>query len=279
MTEKPVLPVIHHLARSGGTIMSRCIACMDNIAMLSEVHPDGLHYFNGNHHPFLQGANRLKLLTQEDCEKINSGQEYTFREMIVLVQKRAAEKGKILVVRDWTHLDFCSVPYHNNPTYNSKLVSDLEQDFTVIRTCTVRHPIDQWISSLKLPLLAKDSHFTVERFLHDHLKFTELAVKIGYLRYENFTKNPGESMKLLCERLQLPYDSGFIAKWPQYQYMTGDMNPVRQTDPQRMQVLQKIVPLPRPNVHEILLEQFRSNADYNRSLELLGYEENAYTTV
>jgi hypothetical protein len=36
---KPVIRVIHHLACSGGTLISKCISAMPNVYLLSEAHP------------------------------------------------------------------------------------------------------------------------------------------------------------------------------------------------------------------------------------------------
>ena len=36
---KPVIRIIHHLACSGGTLISKCISAMPNVYLLSEVHP------------------------------------------------------------------------------------------------------------------------------------------------------------------------------------------------------------------------------------------------
>ena|GEM_PF-4627496 len=33
------LRIIHQLARSGGTLLNRCLGCMPGILMLSEIHP------------------------------------------------------------------------------------------------------------------------------------------------------------------------------------------------------------------------------------------------
>ncbi|WP_112478442.1 hypothetical protein [Vibrio variabilis] len=37
--EKPTIRVIHHLACSGGTLVSKCISAMPNVYLLSEIHP------------------------------------------------------------------------------------------------------------------------------------------------------------------------------------------------------------------------------------------------
>jgi len=36
---KPVLRTLHHLSCTGGTLFSKCLASMEQVALLSEVHP------------------------------------------------------------------------------------------------------------------------------------------------------------------------------------------------------------------------------------------------
>ena len=38
---KPGIRILHHMARSGGTIISRCLGCMKDVILLSEIHPLG----------------------------------------------------------------------------------------------------------------------------------------------------------------------------------------------------------------------------------------------
>ncbi len=42
----PVVRLVHHLARSGGTLISRCLGCMSGVLLLSEIHPLGTRHFN-----------------------------------------------------------------------------------------------------------------------------------------------------------------------------------------------------------------------------------------
>jgi hypothetical protein len=71
-------------------------------------------------------------------------------------------------------------------------------------------------------------------------------------------------MTRLCEALALPFDAGFIDKWPAYETITGS----RKTNREHA----VIKPLPRQECEPRLLEQFRANKDYRRAVRLLGYE-------
>ena len=107
-----------------------------------------------------------------------------FQEGIWPYPDRCIEQGKILVLRDWTHLDFTAVPFLPRPTYQLTLADTLKQRLQVINTTTVRHPIDQWLSLRRLPIM--QDNLTLEAFLEGYRRFAEHCSQIGFIRYEDF---------------------------------------------------------------------------------------------
>jgi hypothetical protein len=110
---------------------------------------------------------------------------------------------------------------------------------------------------------------SLEAFLRGYFLFAEEIAGLGYIRYEDFTRQPAEQMKILCEKLQLDFDKDFLSKWADYTYVTGAVK----KENSRGAGLREIVPLPRRPVEPELLRQFRENADYWNILELLGYSD------
>ena len=92
MLLKPRIRILHNLARSGGTLVSKCLGCMDRVALLSEIHPLGTQMFN----PLTQAHDWYGLLESED---INPG-KHDFVDVIKLIEQRCRETGKTLVIRD-----------------------------------------------------------------------------------------------------------------------------------------------------------------------------------
>lgn len=43
---KPKIRIFHNLGRSGGTLICKCLGCMEHIVLLSEIHPLGTNYYN-----------------------------------------------------------------------------------------------------------------------------------------------------------------------------------------------------------------------------------------
>jgi predicted O-linked N-acetylglucosamine transferase (SPINDLY family) len=254
---KPKIRVLHHLARTGGTVISKCLGSMSGVTLLSEIHPLGMKQFN----PLAQANTWFNLLSEEDIRAVQS-KPVTFIQAIELIHRRAAERGEDLVIRDWTHLDYTAVPFLPERTYRLTTAEILKSGFDVAHTATVRHPINQWLSLRKLSVMA--GKIRVEEFLRDYLRFAETCQETGFIRYEDFTRDPDGVLKELCRRLELPFDPDYRDKWKIYRTITGDTGPQVKTH--------DIAPSPRRPTEPALLAQFEANDDYWAAMELLGYD-------
>lgn len=260
--EKPPVRIFHNLARAGGTLVCKCLGCMNNIVLLSEIHPLGSAYFN----PVTQAHKWHNLLTTEDIHTLSEKKNVDFVEAISLIESRCAETGRSLVIRDWGHLDFIAVPFLKQPGYKMMLADAIKPAFEVLQLALVRHPLDQWLSLSKLALM--HGKLTVEMFLRGYLRFAEHSARIGFARYEDFTSEPAWQMKIICEKLQLDFDEDFINKWYDYEKITGDTG--KQSRGAKLGLIQ---PLPRLPVPPELLKHFHKNDDYWQAIELLGYPD------
>jgi hypothetical protein len=259
---KPPIRILSNLARAGGTLVSRCLGAMDNIALLSEIHPLGTHIFN----PLAQAQDWHNLMQPED-----SSRQYNFIETIQLIEQRCRASGRTLVIRDWAHLDFIGVPFLERPSYHNQLNEALTSIFDVMQYSLVRHPADQWLSTARLKVM--EGHLDLDAFLAGYQKFAEQAAASGFMRYEDFTREPVAQMERLCRHLQLDFDAGFINKWQKNRHVTGDTSGMS-----RGSGFGEINPLQRRPVGTLLQEKLRNNPDYCHALELLGYED-PVTTV
>ncbi|MDX1541222.1 MAG: hypothetical protein R3349_07430 [Geminicoccaceae bacterium] len=255
---RPKVRLLHHMARSGGTLISKCLACMDGILLLSEIHPRGTRWFN----PLIQAQRWYQLFTAEQLQAFERQGRIDFADGIARIAERASERGRALVLRDWSHLDFTGVPFIQRPAYRLLLADALGARFDLVQTCTVRHPIDQWLSLSRLEIL--QGKLFLEPFLLGHRRFAELAVEIGFARYEDFTARPDAVLGDLCRKLELGFDPGYASRWPTFDKITGDVGGSRGGGEIRVVARRPVAP-------ELLLA-FARNADYQRSLELLGYD-------
>ena len=261
-SQKPVIRVFHNMARSGGTLVCRCIGCMNNTMLLSEIHPKGHQYFN----PIKQACQWYNLLHPVDVDLLNRKKNIRFAQAIKMLYARSSEIGQNLVIRDWAHLDFVAVPFLQKPDYKMGLLNELKPHFDFKQIALVRHPVDQWLSLRKLAVM-KD-HLDIDHYLKGYLEFARQAAEIGYIRYEDFTADPHWQMKIVCEKLQLDYDEDFINKWFDYNKITGDTG--KQS---RGSKLRQIKPMPRQPVSPQVLEKFKANENYWQALKILNYQD------
>jgi len=255
---KPVIRILHQLARSGGTIICRCLASMADVVLLSEIHPQGLRMFN----PLQQAHQWYGLLTEQDLQKVQGG-SLTFQQAISMIVTRCEESGKHLVLRDWSHLDYTGVPFVH-PAFEPALANSLVENFELARFSSVRHPLDQWLSLTRKEVFREK--LEPEEFIRGATRFADCAEQTGYIRYEDFTQLPDRTLQSLCGALSIPFDEGYKDRWANYTNITGDVLPGR-SDRTRIQ------PLPRQRVDVDRIQTLRNTAGYSELLEKLGYAD------
>lgn len=255
---KPTLRIVHQMARSGGTIISRCLGCMRDVVLLSEIHPLGLNRYN----PLDQAHNWFRLLTASDIRRLQERKQVPFEEAMELIYDRCSAMGKTLMIRDWNHLDFTGIPFLKEPAYRLLTAEALSSRFSIQAVATVRHPIDQWLSLRTLDIF--QGKIDLDRFLVGYHKYAEFCQKIGFVRYEDFTKAPEKHMERICYQLSVSYDPAFIDKWRKYTTITGD----NQSERGYKEIIK---PVPRRHMETGLADQFEENPDYRRIIEIFGY--------
>lgn len=262
--QKPVIPVLRHLARSGGTVISRCIGCMKGVTLLSEVHPANLAVTQ----PIRQAKVWHALVTDAEIARWKRAGPPNMLQFLALCEQRARSKRSRLVIRDWTHLDYIGVPYAK-PAMGFALRDALAGAYAVAEAITVRHPLDQYLSLAKLGIM--QGRLTDEIYLRGCAAFAEHAAAAqgpGFVRYEDFTNDPEPALRTLCERLTIDYDPTWRDRWWSFTQITGDTPDAGS----RGSHAREIKPLPRAAVPDGLRERFLAIDDYRRACEPLGYE-------
>jgi protein O-GlcNAc transferase len=265
---KPTIRILHHMARSGGTIIARCLGSMQRVTLLSEVSPVPYRAITPatigsclQFHPIVQAYKWHELFTVEEAEMLSVQTSLDYATLIELVHQRCAERGQTLLLRDWSHADFTAHPPFPEPTYKLSIVEALQDRFHIRHTASVRHPIDQWLSLRRLAVI--DGHVSLKQFLSGYRRFAEKCVEMEFVRYDDLVNSPTTEIQKLCDRLDLRYDPNFETEWVNYSKVTGDMNQNRAET--------AIKKLPRRDFEIELLQQCESSADYWKSLELLGF--------
>jgi hypothetical protein len=252
---RPVLRMFHHLARTGGTTISKCLAVMPGVALLSEIHPLGVEKISALH----QAMGWHGLLDQNEIDQL--GPRPDFVRSIQLIAARASARGIRLVIRDWNHLDFAGAPLVQTPSFRLTAAEALASHFRLRQIASVRHPIDQWQSLRRIPIMR--GKIDLDRFLVGYRRFAEIAVMLGFVRFEDFCAEPEPALQRLCDALDLPYDAGWRSRWADYDRITGDETAKHSAAGLRQ-------PRRRP-LEPGLAEAFMKHPDYVPALTLLGY--------
>ncbi len=259
---KQKIRMIHNMARSGSTLMCKNLGCMEGVVLLSELHPRAWKLFN----PIKQAQEWFGLLNQDDIAGLNKQNDFSYTQVIMLIEQRCQERGDTLVLRDWGHFDYTGLPFVPAPDYRPMLYMELAGSFDIIRISTTRDPVTQWQSLIQLAVMnepLRTGAFSLEKFLVGYRKYAELSAETGFIRYEDFLVNPDMEMRKLCNHLQIDFDPDFIKKWPEYKTITGDvLVPGRSV---------KILPRTKRAVEPELKIKFLANSDYRSACELLGY--------
>ncbi len=241
-------------------MLTRCLGSMDKLVVLSEVHPNALKLTN----PARQAHEWFGLISRSERASFERPGA-SFIEFIALVELRARRKGKRLVLRDWSHIDYIGVPYAS-PTNRPGLIEALAESFEIHAASSVRHPLDQWLSLNSLDVIR--GRLSVEAYLRGVRAFSEQVASPSPMRFEDFTREPVTELRTLCERMDVPFDPSFITRWHAYEKVTGD----RKEHASRGSGRKEIKPLQRRDCDPGLLETFRASEDYRAACELLGYE-------
>lgn len=261
----PPVAVVHQMARTGGTLVNRCLGAMRDILVLSEVHP-----LDPQRKIVRQAANWFGLLSEDDVPWLRdvSAQDpaTAFAEIAVRLAERSADRGRHLVLRDWSHLDFLGVPFVRAPPMALLSERALAGRCALRQAFVVRHPLDQYASSAARPAMAP--HLTPARFLEAYLAFARVAAARGFLRYEDLVADPDRRLGELCGTLGVPFDPGYRERWRGYDKLTGDS-----AGPSRGFSQREIAALPSRPLDGAVRGALRRDSGYAESLDLLGYAD------
>ncbi len=227
---KPTIRIIHHVACSGGTLISKCLSAMPNVYLLSEVHPyTDLHLGAGK--PRFLPSDIASLSKHARIPAIESLLKELFLQNIITSYQHVVSYGGTLVLREHTHSDF----HVGGKTRKKPSVVDILSDhFTIKSVLTFRNPIDSYLSLQ----LNKWVHFqpgTFEEYCSRILQMLSVYENLDIYHYEDFIASPNQILEKICASL----DIGYNENWKNYfdiAQVTGDSgrsSPVIEARPRR----------------------------------------------
>ncbi|MGE4322590.1 MAG: sulfotransferase [Sphingobium sp.] len=193
---------VHHLACTGGTLLSRAITAMPNVRLLSEVDPLSQLTKNVSFAPS-DVVQQSRLAARPVAQEAEVG---IFLAGLDVVYKDSSRNGLDLVIRDHSHSMF-----HFGPAVpDRRTLREIVRDLVPLRSVvTVRHPIDSFLS---LREMNWDRHFspnTLEEYCLRYGAFLDRHDDLQIIRYEDFLSEPEAVMRQLCDILDLAYIDTF----------------------------------------------------------------------
>lgn len=246
---------IHHMACTGGTLISKCLATLPNTLLLSEINPLSTMHVKEGMGQFaptdLLLAMRKAVRPQDDDTLIR-----VFLSSMATLLADCSAKGIHLVLRDHAHSSFCTTAA---AVAQPALHEILSREFPRRSVVTVRHPLDSF--------LALHSHkwsnvipFTLEEYALRYEVFLDRHIDIPVCRYEDFVAAPEATLEQICSHLELPTPPGVIELISAVT-LTGDSG--------RSGVI--IEPRPRRPIPDEIRSSIDESKAYRRLCERFGY--------
>jgi hypothetical protein len=201
---KPLIRTIHHLACTGGTVISKCVAAMPYVALLSEVNP--LNRFGADFEP----TNPLLMLERSYRQlSVNEIRE-VFQKQIAQVVQICVDDGVDLVIRDHSHTDFC---IGERPAGLTPIFDFLGAEYELLSALTIRHPLDSYLGLLAQGWEKQFDPSTLSEYASRYHAFLDRYRDLPIFRYEEFCLDPAAFMLNLCEALELEYEPSFSERF------------------------------------------------------------------
>jgi hypothetical protein len=249
------LRLVHHLACTGGTIISKCLAAMPNVVLLSEVNPasDVPSISKLGFAP----TNMIQLARQGKVPQFEELRIKLFRAEVDELMKHTRRLGSRLVLRVHSHSDFMVGDSRSQPNSVKKA---LDKTHAVKSVVTVRHPVDAFVSLSQKNWL----HFaptTFDEYCRRYLAFLEHNAGDPLFKYEDFVYDPKREIKGICDALELVYNEDFL-DLIELVKLTGDSG--RSSD--------QVARRPRRPIDDALAAEIRGSANYATICEKLNYD-------
>lgn len=250
---KPVIRTIHHLSCTGGTIISRCLAAMKNIALISEVHPYNIGRLQFN--PF----DPVQILLASNMVDFNrSLLDEIFLSRIQQADKICSAQKKQLIIRDHSHHDF--LMHDDLPRQKPSVLSLLINEYETKSVVTVRDPKNAFISLEKNQW--NSANLSFDQYCQRWLKFLETYKNIDIYRYEDFCEDPDTILKKMCNTLEIDYSPQYRKEF-QTITLTGNSG--------RGKTTKDIEKLEDRPIDQIFLEEINNSRNYKTLRETLEY--------
>lgn len=253
--QREPIRLIHHFACTGGTLITKCLACSPNVQVLSELDPlssklSATRAFNP--------TDLIQLLQHGNRPTSTEEKLSLFMASFSTLYESTLQKGLRLLVRDHTHSHFCvGTMLPDRPT----LGEIFAKSFDTLSVITVRHPLDSWLSLVNNRWI-DFSPDTLDEYAKRYLAFLAAYPDLRTFKYEDFVANPDHILTEVCTELSLTYEPGYNHLFMAHRF-SGDSGRSGEVIAQRE----------RRRVSKDLLAEAESSAAFLSLCQQLGYEQ------
>ncbi|TBX15105.1 hypothetical protein [Nioella sediminis] len=202
---QPQEPVrgFYHLACTGGTLMSKCLAALPNTILLSEIDPlSSLGRARPGKKPKFMPTDLLNALNHSTRAVDDNVKLGVFRAAIDSILSDLSKKGIKLVLRVHAHSQFCtSIEASSRPSVHDMLKSS----FPLRPLVSVRHPLDSFLA-LRANEWEHFQPFCLEEYSKRTIEFLDYHRECEIIRYEDFVADPEKALAKMCSVLDLPFE-------------------------------------------------------------------------
>lgn len=202
-SQKPhPMRTVHHLACTGGTVISKALAMLPNVVLLSELDPLSTIRVAKTGMPPFEPTDIILSLRHAHRKVAQQTLIDVFVEGALVAKKALDAHGLRMVIRDHSHSHFCTdADYNARPTLNAMLQRSIDMRSVV----TVRRPIESFVS-LAANNWKHFQPFTLGEYSRRYLAFLDRHAELPVHRYEDFTARPAETLQAMCADLALAFE-------------------------------------------------------------------------
>jgi len=172
-------------ARSGGTLLNKYLANIDNVVILSEAHP--IHNKKGGIHSIKTQAKEwygINVLSDDYVEQVCE------------IKKWCDKNNRYLIIRDWSYIDFSKSNLNGeNPPISSTNIKILESQFELNKIAFVRDGVDVFLSQDKAVKVFSQEYLSFIKYLKNN--------SITIFKYENFVSSPADQLSKILKSLDI----------------------------------------------------------------------------
>lgn len=207
--KKPIITMIC-FARSGGTLLNKCLGVLPNTVVISEVNPLGGGWGKEKENSFTTIKTQAKNWYNIELESND------FVENALELKEYCDKNNLYLILRDWSFVNFSSHQKNNyDPPNDFLILKYLQEKTDILPFAFVRDSIDVWLSR-GMP----DVNIFFEEYSNYINKLKENNIKI--FKYEDFCGSPDKEMKKICEYIGVEFND-FYKKFNNFEKVNGDV--------------------------------------------------------